>query len=850
MSTLDLGKIKQLWRGTWNTSSSYLPNDIVAYNGAIWICTQAHGTGSSTEFSPGKRDRTNYLPKTVDTQEINTYNITVSTVSSNNYFFIDGRQTPNLTLYANVHYKFFQKDSSNVSHRFALSTTPDGIYGSGGVELSSNNAGYTYQYSGTPGIDGSLDVVLSSGFVGSLYYYSANDTGFGGASLSTKPVLTVSPAWRGYQYWDQLTTGYQFIGTWSSGTQYYYNNIVEYQGATYLALADNINIFPGSPNIGTGTGTNTVTAPWMLLVNGDRRSEHNSIGWLMNKGPIGWPYPNGNQGQGEHYQAMKWISRSGRVYNHGCGYQYNHGVSNSQSGNGGTGGSTGAAFTHPQEVTFNHIDWWQSRDNGGPGRLVTPDGMPPKCIQIEAGINWAHYLFNNGEVWGNGLNTQGYLGTGDTISSGLPRRVQGLNDTRIVKISAPYGIQATDNHHVLALDEYGYVWAWGQNDVGQCGVGSNTNTANNTATYLATAQRLPRIFFNNERVVDILAMGTTGSGCSYARTAQGNIYAWGYNGVSQLGTGDTTTRYRPVQMSTASWTPSANNGIQKWQAAGVGSYASFMILDGNGFLWQTGYDNYGAAGNSATASSRTTLTKSSAGAGVAGSINNFWLVWSGESTGYYLNFIKTVTGATYVCGAGSNPSGGTTGNNVYGYGTVSQQPATSILVTNGVNPLSGTIGSSVGLVNITDIYMHVDVAGTNRTITWLTASGKVFSQGYNNFGELGNPGIASGSGGTNPVDETGSTYSPVVTYAFPGTKPIQIIPAGGGTSNGSAINIQHGMFALTDIGQVYGWGCTYGSNNQSPGLDGSFIGYSPTANGTATGTGRGVFTPVCIQYAR
>jgi hypothetical protein len=117
MSTLDLGKVKQLWRGTWTTGNSYLPNDIVAYNSAIWICTQGHTVGASTEFSPGKRDRANVVAKTIDTAEIVTFNITVSTVNSVNYFFIDGRQAPSLTLYAGVHYRFYQKDSSNVGNK-------------------------------------------------------------------------------------------------------------------------------------------------------------------------------------------------------------------------------------------------------------------------------------------------------------------------------------------------------------------------------------------------------------------------------------------------------------------------------------------------------------------------------------------------------------------------------------------------------------------------------------------------------------------------------------------------------------------------------------------------------------
>jgi hypothetical protein len=174
MSTLDLGKLKFLWRGTWTTGNSYVANDVVAYNSGIWICTQPHATGLSTEFSPGKRDRINVLGKTVDPAEVIPIQVTVSTSGLSNVFYLDGRPTPALTIYPNVRYRFYQKDSSNLNHRFAISTTVDGIFGSGGVEYTN---GVTY--TGTAGIDGFMDVVLTSAAPTTLYFYSANDTGYG-----------------------------------------------------------------------------------------------------------------------------------------------------------------------------------------------------------------------------------------------------------------------------------------------------------------------------------------------------------------------------------------------------------------------------------------------------------------------------------------------------------------------------------------------------------------------------------------------------------------------------------------------------------------------------------------------
>lgn len=823
MSTLDLGKVKQLWRGTWNNTGSYLPNDIVAYNGAIWICTQGHAAGASTEFSPGKRDRANVLPVTVDPSVINTFTVTVQPVNNIPSFFIDGRQYPSLTLYSNMRYRFYQKDISNLNHRLALSTTPDGIFGSGGVELPTSGA-YTYAYSGTPGIDGALDFIPNSLIPGTtLYYFSETDTNYGGGANLVPPVITISPGWRGWQYWDQITTGATFQGSWSNVVQYRYNDIVEYQGATYIALADNFNAAPGTFPVGS-----TSNSYWLLMVNGDRRSEHNSVAHFMNKGPLGWAYPHGNLGNGNQISAVKWISRSGRVYNHGGGYSYNGGL-NFQEANG-----TSQSFA--QEITFNHSDWWTSRDNGGPGRLVTPDGQPPKCIQIESGFTWNHYLFNNGEVWSSGNNAVGgYLGSGDVQTGySLPRRVAGLNDVKIVKISAGYGPLA-DSHHVLALDDQGYVWVWGRNTSGQLGLGHTTDEY--------TPQRLPRAYFNNERVIDIIAMGSD-NGCSYARTAGNNLYGWGHNGAGNLGTADTTNRYRPTQF--AGWSvavAATNGGIQKWQAVNVnaaGNYASFMILDGNGYLWQAGYDGVGAGGFAATSASRSTLTKSTALPG--GTISNFWSLWSGDTAANAVTFIRANTGITWVCGQGANGNNtqGTTGN------------TTGIT---GPTALPTTIGAGAGLYQIAEVYMHVSLGSAtfNRTIHWLTDSGKVFAQGYNAYGQFGAPWAAvNANASASATDESGSTTYPVLVYLPSSTKVKQILPSGGGSITNATINMQHGMFYITDTGQVFGSGMSRtlnsaGGNNNANNryTEGSFIGYSPIV-----GEQVAVNIPVSIQYAR
>ena len=815
MSTLDLGKLKFLWRGTWAPSSTYVANDLVAYNSGVWICTQNHATGVSTEFSPGKRDRANALGKTIDPSEVISIQVTVASGGSSNYFYLDGRLTPSITIYPNTRYRFYQKDSSNTAHRIAFSTTQDGYFTTGGAEYTT---GVTFY--GTPGVDGYVDVVLNSNAPTTLYYFSATDIGYGGGATGK---LTVTPAWRGYQYWDQVTSGFSFKGTWIAGTQFYYNDIIEYQGATYLALADSIGKEPTTP---------TNSHFWLLMIPGDRRTEHHSAAWFMNKGPIDWPYNLGqpaNNGNGNHLAAAKWISRSGRVYNHGSGNNYNHGMQAAVVSN-----DQWATIGHPQEIVFNHTDWWSSRDNGGTGRLTTPDGMPPKCIQIEAGIDWAIYLFNNGEVWNNGFNTNGELGTGDTTTQSLPRRVVGLSDVKIVKVSSGYGPATSGQRHVLALDDQGYVWVWGYNNTGQLGNGNVTSQL--------SAQRLPRSYFGGEKVIDIIAVTQSGntSHWSYARVASDNLYAWGYNGNYQLGLGDTTNRYRPVKM--VNWDPVANSGIKKLQVwCGISGAGSLMILDGLGYLWHTGSDPVGHAGF-AVAAQRTQLTKTTVTPN--GSIVNFWNVWSSDTTALAATFIRHANGSTYVCGQASLfcNTQGTNGNSA------------AILLGTGASVISSSYGTSAstGLINIKEVYLHISyTSDTRRTIHWLRDDGKVFAQGNNGAGEYGNPfaGVsASVTGTTGNYDESGTTTFPTVVYTPPSHKVVQILPMGSGSTD---LNWQHGMFYLLSSGQILASGMP--GNSAALGVitapvrwsGGNFLGVQPHLKETAY-----VNQPLTIHYAR
>ena len=68
MATLDLGKIKQVWRGTYNNSTAYVVDDLVEYTDSgitsTYICV-ANSTGNAPSSSGTAHASWNYVAKGV-----------------------------------------------------------------------------------------------------------------------------------------------------------------------------------------------------------------------------------------------------------------------------------------------------------------------------------------------------------------------------------------------------------------------------------------------------------------------------------------------------------------------------------------------------------------------------------------------------------------------------------------------------------------------------------------------------------------------------------------------------------------------------------------------------------------
>jgi alpha-tubulin suppressor-like RCC1 family protein len=119
--------------------------------------------------------------------------------------------------------------------------------------------------------------------------------------------------------------------------------------------------------------------------------------------------------------------------------------------------------------------------------------------------------------WGD--NTYGELATGDTLSVTGPHRVSG---------TAAFKFLTSGSIHSCGIATNGHTLCWGANFSGQLGDGTNSRHL----TPSETAVGLTFVSLAAERANSILSH-------TCGLTAAGDVYCWGWNSKSQLGTSQT-----------------------------------------------------------------------------------------------------------------------------------------------------------------------------------------------------------------------------------------------------------------------------------------------------------------------
>jgi len=209
---------------------------------------------------------------------------------------------------------------------------------------------------------------------------------------------------------------------------------------------------------------------------------------------------------------------------------------------------------------------WGLNSEGQLGLGDTTNRNTP--TQVGTDNNWAsvssggnYYTLaikTDGTLWAWGNGDHGQLGLGDTNDRHTPTQVGADND---------WGLVFCGGEHTLAIKIDETLWAWGWNTYGQLGLGDTTNR--NTPT----------------RVSGYWISASGGNSHTLAMNSDGMLYTWGHNNQGQLGLGHTTDMYTPTQVGTDS----------NWSSISCG-WVHTLAMDINGMLWAWGRNAEGQLG--------------------------------------------------------------------------------------------------------------------------------------------------------------------------------------------------------------------------------------------------------------
>ena len=265
-------------------------------------------------------------------------------------------------------------------------------------------------------------------------------------------------------------------------------------------------------------------------------------------------------------------------------------------------------------------------------------------------------------------------------------------------------------------------------------------------------------------------MVEAGGGYTIALKYDGTVWAWGYNANCELGQGNTTSVYSPVQVKSSDGSSYLTDIIE----IAAGAYHN-LALAKDGTVWTWGYNYHGQLGNGTTANSSLPVKVKIGG----GSVDLTGVV--SIAAGYYNSFAVRKDGTVWSWGYNNY---GQLGLGDSANRTTAQQ----------------VLGGASGSQYLTDI---VEVKAATMHTLALKANGTVYAWGYNGYGQLGSNG--------------GSSYTPVqvVTGAQKSAsgylEKVVDIDVSSGNDNGYGTSI-----ALTESKEVYGWGYSgYGPLGQT-----------------------------------
>jgi len=369
----------------------------------------------------------------------------------------------------------------------------------------------------------------------------------------------------------------------------------------------------------------------------------------------------------------------------------------------------------------------------------TPTDVPnlTNITKVVASNNFTIAKKSDGTLWAWGNNDSGQLGIGDTGTRGTPQQVSGLGGITIADVCA-------GNSFAIALDNTGSVWTWGAPASNQ--MGDNTLT-----TKVLPAQN---VYFP----AGITKINTSlGASHSLAIASDHTVWAWGLNTSGQLGDGTAQIRATPVQVAdTISSVLTVSSVVVTSATTITVTTTGNHNLAPNHRIVMAGWTGTGINGTFliATVPNNTSFTYTTSGASGTPT--------GGTATAYLpsvlLPFNPSLTGYGSITGSGTTVTVTTSANYLHGLTTgqkvvmagwtgtggnfngtyeitVTSTSTFTYAATGTGTPTGGTIivnGGTGALSNVIDV-----AAGTTHSVA-LKADGTVWAWGPGSTNQLGN----------------------------------------------------------------------------------------------------------------
>jgi alpha-tubulin suppressor-like RCC1 family protein len=241
-----------------------------------------------------------------------------------------------------------------------------------------------------------------------------------------------------------------------------------------------------------------------------------------------------------------------------------------------------SANASAQVKTWGYNSHGQLGDISQTNRNVPTDAFIayPDITAFGGGENHTLALQANGTVVAVGYNEYGQLGDGTTTTTGCRCKTTPVVVRNSANTADLQNITAVSGgvNHSLALDKDGKVWAWGSNIQGQLG-NNGTWGPNNPGLNLPVQVGAGVDGFDGQ----VIAVNAGGNH-NLALTADGKLWAWGYNFNGQIGDGaggNGTDRRFPVKVQVSA---GVDFGNVLQIAAGL-YHSAALRRDGTVWIW-------------------------------------------------------------------------------------------------------------------------------------------------------------------------------------------------------------------------------------------------------------------------